>query len=108
MDIYTQARTHARTGIVVSAPRASGYVAKTNIGRSNFKIDVAIADKDNNEIYSLGILLDGSGYHNTQTTRDREIVQPIVLRGLGWKIMRVIENLKKDRVIAEEKRIHDR
>lgn len=68
---------------------ARGYVAKTNIGRSNFKIDVAIADKDNNEIYSLGILLDGSGYHNTQTTRDREIVQPIVLRGLGWKIMRV-------------------
>ncbi|MDO4497330.1 MAG: AAA domain-containing protein, partial [Bacteroidales bacterium] len=74
---------------IAKALRERGYEANTQIGRSNFKVDVAIADANNKERYTLGILLDGEGYHDTQTTRDREIVQPSVLKGLGWKIMRV-------------------
>ena len=50
---------------------------------------MAIADSAASGNYSMGILLDGEVYHNTQTTRDREIVQPTVLNMLGWKIMRV-------------------
>lgn len=85
-----------------------GYHASVCIGRSQFKVDIAIASKDNPELYTLGILLDGEGYHNTQTTRDREIVQPSVLCNLRWQVMRVwcldwFNN--RDRVIA---RIIDR
>lgn len=69
--------------------KEKGYNASVCVGRSQFKVDVAIASKKNPEIYSLGILLDGDGYHNTQTTRDREIVQPSVLGNLKWQMMRV-------------------
>lgn len=66
-----------------------GYVADTEIGRSHFKVDVAIAEKSSPDAYKLGILLDGTGYRDTQTTRDREIVQPSVLNSLNWQVMRV-------------------
>ena len=74
---------------IAKALRQRGYQADTNIGRSNFKVDIAIGESQGTEAYTLGILLDGEGYHSTQTTRDREIVQPSVLRMLGWKILRV-------------------
>lgn len=74
---------------IAKALRARGHIANTNIGRSNFKVDVAIVDSHDNGNYSMGILLDGEVYHDTQTTRDREIVQPTILNLLGWKIMRV-------------------
>lgn len=74
---------------IANALRKRGHIVTTNVGRSNFKVDVAIADSSDNGNYSMGILLDGEGYYNTQTTRDREIVQPTVLNMLGWKVMRV-------------------
>lgn len=66
-----------------------GYVADTEIGRSHFKVDVAVAEKSSPNVYKLGILLDGANYRDTQTTRDREIVQPSVLNSLNWQVMRV-------------------
>ncbi|MDE6310791.1 MAG: DUF4011 domain-containing protein [Muribaculaceae bacterium] len=69
--------------------RALGYRVDTNIGRSRFKVDVAVGDPATPDRYRLGILLDGEGYRDTHTTRDREVVQPSVLTGLNWQIMRV-------------------
>lgn len=66
-----------------------GYAATTCVGRSHFKVSVAISDPQDPNIYKLGILLDGELYRDTQTTRDREIVQPAVLASLRWKTMRV-------------------
>ncbi len=74
---------------IAEALRAKGYDVSTEIGRSQFKVDIAVADKDTPGIYKLGILLDGEGYRDTHTTRDREIVQPSVLGMLRWQIMRV-------------------
>lgn len=69
--------------------KEKGYNTSVSVGRSQFKVDIAIASKENPDVYSLGVLLDGEGYHNTQTTRDREIVQPSVLGNLKWQVMRV-------------------
>ena len=66
-----------------------GYTVATNIGRSQFKVDVAICDENKADTYRLGILLDGEGYRDTHTTRDREVVQPSVLSALNWQVMRV-------------------
>ena len=66
-----------------------GYTVATNIGRSKFKVDVAIGDDNKAGTYRLGILLDGEGYRNTHTTRDREVVQPSVLSALNWQVIRV-------------------
>ena len=59
------------------------------VGRSNFKVDIAVAAKDHPERFILGILCDGVSYYETKTTRDREIVQPSILRMLNWRVMRV-------------------
>ena len=69
--------------------RQRGYRVDTKVGRSQFKIDVAIIDKQHPERYALGILCDGQGYYDTKTERDREVVRPGVLGGLEWKLLRV-------------------
>ncbi|WP_373704655.1 DUF3320 domain-containing protein, partial [Porphyromonas loveana] len=74
---------------LAKALRARGYKVDTMIGCSNFKIDLGIRHPHQADQYILGILSDGKSYYETKTTRDREIVQPGVLRMLGWNIHRV-------------------
>ena len=66
-----------------------GYTAQPCVGRSNFKVDIAVSKKEDPEKYILGILCDGKTYYETKTTRDREIVQPNVMTMLGWNVLRV-------------------
>ena len=74
---------------IADAIAEKGYVVNVNVGRSHFKVDVAVSRQESPDAYVLGILLDGESYRDTQTTRDREIVQPSVLEGLGWRVMRI-------------------
>ncbi len=69
--------------------RKMGYEVDTSVGRSAFKIDLAVIDPKNEQNYLLGIICDGTRYYETKTERDREICQPGVLQGLGWKLMRL-------------------
>ena len=69
--------------------RKLGYEVDTSVGRSAFKIDLAVLDPKNNQNYLLGIICDGTRYYETKTERDREICQPGVLEGLGWKLLRL-------------------
>ena len=83
---------HPVTGVadeIAEALRDRGYDVELGVGRSRFKVDLAVASRNNDSKYCLGILLDGETYRDTQTTRDREIVQPGVLQGLAWRVMRV-------------------
>ena len=66
-----------------------GYIAHPSVGRSNFKVDIAVSSPGSPDKYLLGILCDGKSYYETKTTRDREIVQPTVMKMLGWHVMRV-------------------
>lgn len=66
-----------------------GYAVHTKVGTSAFKIDIAIVDPKDASRYCLGIVLDGQGYYNIKTARDREVVQPAVLQLLGWNVMHV-------------------
>jgi hypothetical protein len=75
--------------LIAEELKKKGYEVASLVGRSNFKIDIAICNPDNKNEYLLGILCDGKNYYETKTARDREIVQTGVLRGLHWKIMRV-------------------
>lgn len=91
------ASQQAETGIIVgglpeliaSELRSRGYQVYTYVGRSSFRVDLAIVDPRYPDRYCLGVLCDGKNYYATPTTRDREVVQPSVLSGLGWHIMRV-------------------
>ena len=66
-----------------------GYEVKTNIGTSLYRMDIAIVDKEDENTYKLGILLDGQNSLKAATARDRYVTQPGVLKGLGWKIIRI-------------------
>ena len=69
--------------------RGLGYAVDTNIGCSVFRVDIGIIDPERPERYLLGILCDGYNSCATRTVRDRETVQPDVLRSLGWRLHRV-------------------
>ena len=81
--------TNVMVDQICEALAQKGYVTDSFVGRSNFKVDIAVATSDDPEKYILGILCDGRNYFETKTTRDREIVQPGVLRMLNWRVMRV-------------------
>ncbi|WP_205702873.1 DUF3320 domain-containing protein [Botryobacter ruber] len=69
--------------------RKHGYEVHTNIGCSDYKIDIGVVNPANPTEYLLGILGDGHSYYSAKTSRDREIVQADVLRLLGWNIHKV-------------------
>ncbi|MCH7412265.1 DUF3320 domain-containing protein [Belliella sp. R4-6] len=68
---------------------AKGLSVKCNVGTSNFKVDIAIVHPEKPQEYILGIVLDGHHYLNAQTTNDREMVMPSMLKSLGWNIHRL-------------------
>lgn len=74
---------------IADAVRGLGYEVKCNIGCSAFKMDMGIVDPEDRERYLLGLLLDGENCREAATARDRFLLQPEVLEGLGWKVMRV-------------------
>ncbi len=66
-----------------------GLEVKCNIGTSGFKVDIGIVHPNNAQQYILGIVVDGHYYYNANTTNDREMVMPSVLKALGWNIHRI-------------------
>lgn len=74
---------------LAEALRRKGYEVHTGVGTSAFRVDVAVVDPANKEHYLLGIICDGHNYYRLKTAHDREIVQPTVLRMLGWQLMHV-------------------
>ena len=61
---------------------------QTGVGSSDFRVDVAVLDPGRPGCYLYGILLDGPGYASAEAARDREIIRPQVLEGLGWTLRR--------------------
>lgn len=66
-----------------------GYEVHTNIGCSEYKIDIGVVHPNKKDEYVLGIMCDGKNYHSSKTARDRNVLQSDVLRSLGWNIYRL-------------------
>ena len=99
-----QTQTNVMAQQLAKVLTEKGYQVTTTVGRSKFKIDLAVIDPDDPGKYLLGILCDGKGYSNTKTVRDREVCQPAVLTMLGWKLVRiwiVDWYFNRDRVIQQ-------
>lgn len=69
--------------------RAEGKQVDVNVGRSKFKIDIAVVDPQDSTRYTTAYISDGTRYYATPTARDRDIVQPAVLKSLGWNVDRI-------------------
>ena len=68
--------------------RGQGLTVNTGIGSSDFRVDIGVVDPEHPERYLYGILCDGPVYASAEAARDREIIRPEVLEGLGWKLKR--------------------
>ena len=66
-----------------------GYSVRRNIGSSEYKIDIGVIDPDEEGRYLVGIMCGNKNSFELTNARDRNIVQPSVLRGLGWRILYV-------------------
>ena len=80
------ARKEGFTQLVARRIRQLGYEVRTDVGCSEFKIDLAVVDPDQPNTYLLGILCDGAHYRDAKTARDRNMNQESVLRQLGWRL----------------------
>ena len=87
--INSEASSDALAEDIAAELTALGYETTTAVGRSLFKVDVAVVDPSDHERYFLGILIDNHARNATKIARDRELTQPSVLQGLGWKVIRV-------------------
>ncbi len=65
-----------------------GYVVHANVGKSNFKVDLAILN-DKQTSYALGIILDKNFKEQNITNRDKLYVQDNVLNTLDWKVINI-------------------
>ena len=65
-----------------------GYDVVLNVGNSEFKVDLAIRNKNTN-CYELGVLIDSKPIGNGISCRDKMFVQNMVLNNLKWKIVSI-------------------
>ena len=85
---YARGRADLLAEKIAEELRAQGETVHTAVGSSDFRVDVGVVDPDRPGCYRYGILLDGPGYASAEAARDREIIRPRVLEGLGWTLER--------------------
>ncbi|MDE7094984.1 MAG: hypothetical protein K2O23_00695, partial [Anaeroplasmataceae bacterium] len=101
------ASNDSKDGVISSIAKflnKSGYMVKTHIGFSVFKIDIAVMDKETGE-YKTAIMVDGDTYRIGNCS-DANALQERLLMRLGWKFIRVFstewifqEKLEKERIL---------
>jgi len=68
---------------------ARGHKVRTNVGTSDYRLDMAIEDPDEEGRFLLGIECDGEHYLSGRTVRDRDRTRRSQLLRLGWNLHRV-------------------
>ncbi|MEH2201907.1 DUF4011 domain-containing protein [Nostoc sp.] len=66
-----------------------GYIIRTQVGCSGYRIDLGVVNNNHPGEFLLGIECDGASYHSSPTARDRDRLRQEVLERLGWKIHRI-------------------
>lgn len=88
LDSYSTKKQGTIDKICMEIEKA-GYKYQTEVGHSRFKMDIAVLNPYNEKEYLMGIMLDGESYRQSINTKDREVAQIEVLKGLGWKLHRI-------------------
>jgi len=74
---------------VAARLRGRGYRVESQIGVSGYRIDLGVRDPDNPTLFLTGIECDGARYHSSKSARERDRLREEILKGLGWRILRV-------------------
>lgn len=75
--------------VIAAAIEKAGFSVVKQVGRSNYRIDIGVVDKERPQEFMAAIVLDGYQYYDTPTVRDRTIVQPTMLERLKWNVIPV-------------------
>lgn len=75
--------------VIVDFLRKHGYTVETEIGCSDYKIDMAVVNPDVEGEYIAGIECDGLSYIHAKTVRDRDHLRRTILQNMGWNLYRV-------------------
>lgn len=67
---------------IATALRGRGHVVQTDIGLSDFRVDIAVSAADGPEQPVLAVLLDGPTWRERRTVADRDALPTDVLKGL--------------------------
>jgi very-short-patch-repair endonuclease len=68
---------------------ANGYDVATQVGCSDYRIDLAVKHPVYNGRFAIGIECDGAMYHSARTARERDRLRKTVLEDMGWEIYRI-------------------
>ncbi len=80
-----------------------GYKYARNVGSSALKMDIAVEDPEQSGEYMLGILLNSKAIDGAFSIYDSELGQPSILKGHGWKLLRLwsldwLEDVQREKV----------
>lgn len=74
---------------MVQALQEAGYRVQPQVGVAGYRIDIGVLDPEVPGRFVCGIEADGVAYHSAESARDRDRLRDEVLRGLGWRLVRV-------------------
>ena len=74
---------------VYKALSRHGYTVHTQIGASDYKIDLAVVHPDDPYRYVLAIECDGATFHSSQSAKERDVLRQKFLEDKGWKFERI-------------------
>ncbi|MBO5683870.1 MAG: hypothetical protein J6R92_02880, partial [Akkermansia sp.] len=66
-----------------------GYQVQTQVGCSDYRIDMAVKHPTINGKFAIGIECDGATYHSSRTARERDRLRQAVLEDMGWTLYRI-------------------
>ena len=84
---------------------SNGYETVIKVGKSNYQLDLVIKDRNNPDIYLMALIFDGQSYSAAGTSRDRNILQPSILKNIGWKVYYIWAMDWLDNSSEEEKKL---
>ncbi|MDF2675986.1 MAG: helicase related protein [Bacillota bacterium] len=67
----------------------NGYTVETQVGFSEYRIDMAVKHPKLNGLFVLGVECDGHTYHKAKTVRERDRLRKSVLNDMGWNTYRI-------------------
>ncbi|AZZ40452.1 DUF4011 domain-containing protein [Acidipropionibacterium jensenii] len=77
--------TDRHTADIAASLRAAGLHVQTDVGMSDFKIDLALSRADEPDVPLVAVLLDGPSWNGRKTVYDRDLLPTTVLAGMmGW------------------------
>ena len=88
-ELRDQSETENLNGLIAEGLRERGWKVETNIGSSQFKVDLALVDPRDPQRFLLGVMCGGDSIARAGSAYDREVLQRSVLKGLGWQTCRV-------------------